>query len=129
MNPTNVLSAPNKNSNPPFDRDHTGLQQACQPSAQAVPDQDILPGSGRHPAPSYFIERIDIDKVFIQVMVSPGEEAHTYEPMPEQMKDLSIADLFFTIGIEYEATWIHASKDINPNLSFIASPRASTKFP
>ncbi len=102
---------------------------ACQPSAQAVPDQDILQVVASILPQAYFIERIGGDKVFIQVMVSPGEEAHTYEPMPEQMKDLSIADLFFTIGIEYEATWIPRFKDINPNLSFIDTTEGINKIP
>jgi len=62
-------------------------------------------------------------------MVGPGEEAHTYEPSPEQMKDLSTADLFYTIGIEYEETWVPRFIDINPDLTFIDSAEGIIRIP
>jgi zinc transport system substrate-binding protein len=54
-------------------------------------------------------------------MVGPGEEAHTYEPKPEQMKALSDSQVFFSIGVEYEASWIPRFVDINPDLKIVNS--------
>lgn len=70
---------------------------------------------------AYFVERIAGDAVAINVMVGPGEEAHTYEPTPEQMKSLNQSPIFFSIGVEYENSWIPRFKDINPNLKVVDS--------
>jgi zinc transport system substrate-binding protein len=55
---------------------------------------------------AYFVERIGGDLVSVNVMVSPGSDAHTYEPKPEQMMSLSQSVLFFSIGVEYEDAWL-----------------------
>ena len=102
---------------------------ACQPSEQSEQDLNKIQVVVSILPQAYFVERIGGDQVAIQVMVSPGEEAHTYEPTPEQMKALSTADLFFTIGIEYEDTWIPRFKDINPELTFVDSTKGITRIP
>jgi zinc transport system substrate-binding protein len=70
---------------------------------------------------AYFVERIGGEAVEINVMVGPGEEAHTYEPSPEQMITLSDSVIFFTIGVEYEEIWVPRFKDINPDMTIIDS--------
>lgn len=102
---------------------------ACQPSEQPKQDLNKIQVMVSILPQAYFVERIGGDQVAIQVMVSPGEEAHTYEPTPEQMKALSTADLFFTIGIEYEDTWIPRFEDINPELTFVDSTEGITRIP
>lgn len=102
---------------------------ACQPSEQPIQDLKKIQVMVSILPQAYFVERIGGDQVAIQVMVSPGEEAHTYEPTPEQMKALSTADLFFTIGIEYEDTWIPRFKDINPELTFVDNTEGITRIP
>ncbi len=98
------------------------ISAACQPTAQ---DQDqnedtmqvtvsILPQA-------YFVKRIAGNAVKVNVMVKPGEEAHTYEPKPEQMKFLNESQIFFSIGVEYEASWIPRFEDINPNMEILNS--------
>lgn len=98
------------------------LLSACNPASQTS-DQgngalsvtvSILPQA-------YFVERIGGEKVSVNVMVGPGEEAHTYEPKPEQMKTLSNSAVFFSIGVEYEDTWIPRFQDINPEMMIIDS--------
>lgn len=102
---------------------------ACQTSTQPEQNQDDLQVIVSILPQAYFVERIGADQVSVQVMVGPGEEAHTYEPSPEQMKDLSTADLFFTIGIEYEETWVPRFIDINPDLTFIDSAEGIIRIP
>ncbi len=78
---------------------------------------------------AYFVERIGGDAVEVNVMVGPGEEAHTYEPDPEQMKALSDANVFFSIGVEYEDNWLPRFEDINPNLLIVDSADGIQRIP
>ncbi|MDI6797356.1 MAG: zinc ABC transporter substrate-binding protein, partial [Desulfatibacillaceae bacterium] len=54
----------------------------------------------------YFVERIGAGLVDVSVLVAPGASPHVYEPRPMQMKALSEADLFFAIGVPFEAVWL-----------------------
>lgn len=91
----------------------TGEQdvQAEQPLQVTV---SILPQA-------YFVERIAGDLAAINVMVGPGDDAHTYEPKPDQMIALSESSLFFSIGIEYEESWLPRFEDVNPEMEIIDS--------
>ena len=44
----------------------------------------------------------------VSLLLPPGVEAHTYEPTPSQLKQLSEADLYIKAnsGIEFEITWM-----------------------
>jgi zinc transport system substrate-binding protein len=68
---------------------------------------------------AYFVQRIAGDLVAVNVMVGPGDDAHTYEPKPEQMVALSESVLFFSIGIEYEEAWLPRFEDTNPDMDII----------
>ena len=64
-----------------------------------------------------FLKAIGGDKVNITLMVKPGNSPHTYEPKPSQMVNINRADIYFTIGIEFEKVWL--PKFINQNKSMI----------
>lgn len=55
------------------------------------------------PPQAYFVERIGGAHVNVHVMVKPGQSPHTYEPTPALIKELSGADLYFTVGLPFEA--------------------------
>lgn len=95
-----------QNTNPQDTRDVNALQVTVS----------ILPQA-------FFVERIGGDAVNVNVMVGPGEEAHTYEPSPEQMKTLSNSTIFFTIGVEYEDIWVPRFRDINADMIIIDSTK------
>ena len=76
----------------------------------------------------YFVERIGGDLVDVNVMVGPGEEPHTFEPQPSQMKALSSSQIYFTIGIEFENAWLNKFKDTNPTLQFVDSSAGIEKI-
>lgn len=78
---------------------------------------------------AYFVERIGGDAVSVNVMVGPGEEPHTYEPKPDQMRALSDSQLFFTIGTEYEAAWLPRFRDVNPTMTFVDSAAGIQRLP
>lgn len=53
-----------------------------------------------------FVERIGGDRVDVQVMVEPGKSPATYSPTPRQVSALGGADVFFTIGVAFERTFL-----------------------
>jgi zinc transport system substrate-binding protein len=97
------------------------LVTACQGSQESGNEETSLVVTVSIPPQAYFVDRVAGDAVTVNVMVGPGEEPHTYEPSPEQMKTLSSSQIFFSIGVEYEETWIPRFKDINPELTVIDS--------
>jgi len=102
---------------------------ACQPSAEGETDGDTYQVTVSILPQTYFVERIAGDMVTVNVMVGPGEEAHTYEPTPEQMKALTNSSLFFTIGVEYETTWLPRFEDINPDMLVVDSAAGIERIP
>jgi zinc transport system substrate-binding protein len=66
-----------------------------------------------------FVEKIGGDKVNVSLMVSPGNSPHTYEPKASQMKDISKADLYFAMDVEFEHTWIPKFQSQNKNMQVI----------
>lgn len=80
------------------------------------------------PPQAYFVRRIAGDLAAVNVMVGPGEEPHTYEPTPEQMKELTHSKIFFSIGVEYEDTWLPRFEEINPELWVVDSSAGITRI-
>jgi zinc transport system substrate-binding protein len=97
------------------------ILSACQPNQSTQPEDESLLVTVSIPPLAYFVERIGGDQVEVNTMVGPGEEAHTYEPKPDQMKALSDSPIFFSIGIEYEESWVPRFMDINPDLLVVDS--------
>lgn len=71
----------------------------------------------------YFLEAIGGENVKVSIMVEPGQSPHNYEPKPAQMRELSNAQLYFTIGIEFEKAWLPKFKDQNKNLKIVDSSK------
>ncbi|MDY6874174.1 MAG: zinc ABC transporter substrate-binding protein [Chloroflexota bacterium] len=96
---------------------------ACQP---AIPDSNA-DGAGVPTVTvsilplAYFVERIAGETVNVNVMVGPGENAHTYAPTPEQMKALEGSVIFFSIGVDYEEIWLPRFEEINPDMLIVDS--------
>jgi len=103
---------------------------ACQPSnTGSSTNEENLQVTVSILPQAYFVERIAGDLVDVNVMVGPGEEAHTYEPKPEQMKSLTQSQILFTIGLEYENIWVPRFEDINPSLKIIDSAEGIQRIP
>ncbi|WP_428026941.1 metal ABC transporter solute-binding protein, Zn/Mn family [Arcobacter sp.] len=71
------------------------------------------------PPQKYFIEKIAKDKIFVNIMVQPGFSPATYEPKTSQMKDLINSDIYFSIGVPFEESWLSKFRDINKNMLII----------
>ena len=54
------------------------------------------------PPQAYVVEAIAGDSVSVEVLLSPGQSPHTYEPTPKQVARLAEADLYFAIGLPFE---------------------------
>jgi zinc transport system substrate-binding protein len=63
-----------------------------------------------------FLKKIGGDKVNISVMVKQGSSPHSYEPKPSQMRNINNADIYFSIGIDFEDTWLNKFKDLNTDM-------------
>ncbi len=68
-----------------------------------------------------FVRQIGGDKVDITVMVPPGANPHSYEPMTSQMVALSKAKVYVKVGtpIEFELTWMDKLVQQNPHMLVI----------
>lgn len=66
-----------------------------------------------------FVEAIGGDKVNVALMVKPGNSPHTYEPKPSQMRDISKADIYFSIGVEFENIWLPKFTNQNKKMKVI----------
>jgi zinc transport system substrate-binding protein len=67
----------------------------------------------------YFVERIGGDHVTANVMVEPGASPATYEPKPEQMKALSDAAAYFSIGVPFESAWLDRIAAANEDMVMV----------
>lgn len=66
-----------------------------------------------------FVKAIGGDKVNVSLMVQPGNSPHTYEPKPSQMIEITKADLYFAIDVEFEHIWLPKLKNLNPKMQII----------
>ena len=66
-----------------------------------------------------FVNKIAKDMVDVTLMVTPGSSPHSYEPKASQMMALSKADLYFSIGVEFENIWLERFKTQTPQLKFV----------
>jgi zinc transport system substrate-binding protein len=54
------------------------------------------------PPIAYIVEKIGGEHVDVDVLISPGQNPHTFEPTPSQVVKLNRSDLLFTIGLPFE---------------------------
>lgn len=71
------------------------------------------------PPQKWLVERIASDLVSVQSMVKPGDDAHTYEPTPQQMVELAQTDIYFTIGVEFEHAWMPRLSNANRSMRVV----------
>ena len=76
----------------------------------------------------YFVEKIGGDLVEINLMVQPGASPTTYEPKPRQMVSLAGTDIYFAIGVPFEATWLGKIATTNPDLLVVRTESGIEKI-
>jgi zinc transport system substrate-binding protein len=70
-----------------------------------------------------FVEQIGRDKVEVTVMVPPGASPHSYEPKPDQLREVSLAEMFVVAGsgVEFELVWMEKLMGINREMMVVNS--------
>ena len=74
-----------------------------------------------------FVEKIGGDKVDTSIMVEAGSSPHNYSPKPSQMRSVSRADIYFTIGVEFEEIWLTKFTNQNRDLTVVDSTEGIEK--
>ena len=64
----------------------------------------------------YFVEKIGKERVEVNVLVKPGKSPATYAPAPDQIKKLSMSDIYFKISVPFENSILHKIQSINKTL-------------
>ena len=67
----------------------------------------------------YFVERIGGEYVDVSVMVLPGSSPASYEPKPEQLRALSRAAAYMSIGVPFEDAWLDRIASANPDMLMV----------
>ena len=61
--------------------------------------------------PEYdFLRQIGGDRIDLKMLLKPGAESHSYEPTPQDMKDVADSDMFVYVGGDSDA-WISSIMD------------------
>jgi len=68
------------------------------------------------PPQKYFVGKIAGPLAEVHVMVTPGADAHTFEPKPSQMAQAAKAKLYLAQRVEFELTWLPRLVKTNPQL-------------
>jgi len=76
-----------------------------------------------------FVKKIAGDLVDVTVMVAPGSSPATYEPKPSQMKKITKAQIYFSIGVPFEKAWLPRFKAQNPNMLLYDTSKGIKKLP
>lgn len=74
------------------------------------------------------LEKIVQDRANVVVMVEKGQSPHSYEPKPSQMKELSHANVYFSIGVEFEDVWMPKFTSQNSSLVVVKSDKGIEKI-
>jgi zinc transport system substrate-binding protein len=77
----------------------------------------------------FFVEQIAKDLVDVQVMVEPGARPATYEPKPAQMAAISASQIYFSIGVPFEKTWLTKIASANPKMRIVHTEHGIQKMP
>ncbi len=78
-----------------------------------------------------FVKRVGGDRVNVMVMVPQGADPHTYEPLPNQMKQVQDAKIYFIVGsgIEFELAWMDKLTAINPQMEVVNTSQGIELLP
>lgn len=95
----------------------------------ANPNDDVLRVTVSIAPQQYFVERVGGDRVTVTVMVPSGSDPHTYEPRPGQMRGLSAADLYLTIGEGFEQAWMARFRAVNADMLVVDTFAGIERYP
>lgn len=65
------------------------------------------------------VENVGGEQVMVSSMVRAGFSPATYTPTPKQLITLEQADVYFRIGVAFEASWMARMQSVNPDMQLI----------
>ena len=71
------------------------------------------------PPQAWFVSQIAGDKAGTLVIVSPGQNPHTYEPTPRQLQSLTTASAWILSGLDFEISLLPRVEPLFPNLLIV----------
>lgn len=77
----------------------------------------------------FFVEKIAGPLAEVSVMVSPGADAHSYEPKPSQMAKAAGARLYFAQGVDFERVWLERLAASNKGMKVVDTLEGITLLP
>lgn len=100
----------------------TGYTANNKPEVLAITDNsETLDLVVSIPPQEYFVRKIAGEKAEVTVLVQPGSEIHTYEPVPQQLVAVSQSDGYIAVGVGLETRWLSKIESLNPDLVIINS--------
>jgi zinc transport system substrate-binding protein len=82
-------------------------------------ERDVLTVAVSIAPQAYLVERVGGPRIRTQVMVGPGASPATYEPKASQLRDLARADVYVSIGVPFETTWMKRFAAANPRMQIV----------
>ena len=78
-----------------------------------------------------FVKAVGGDKVDVTLMVPSGADPHTYEPLANQLSQVSNAKMYAELGtpIEFEVNYMDKMKAINPNMLMLNTSKGIDLIP
>lgn len=68
------------------------------------------------PPQRWLVRQLAGDRVDVGLLLSPGQNPHTFEPTARQVRDVSSADRYLSIGLPFEQAVISKVRGMNRNL-------------
>ncbi len=79
------------------------------------------------PPQAWLVRRLAGEDAEVQTLLTPGANLHTYEPDARQVKKLSEAALYLTVGIPFEVTLAARARRLNPGMRVAAMDKGIVK--
>jgi zinc transport system substrate-binding protein len=78
-----------------------------------------------------WVNAVGGDKVNVTLMVPSGSDPHTYEPLPNQLTQVSNAKMYIEVGssIEFENNYMDKIKEANPNMLVVNASQGIKLIP
>ncbi|WP_017296126.1 metal ABC transporter solute-binding protein, Zn/Mn family [Geminocystis herdmanii] len=110
------------------EKDTSSISSEIENSA-SNPDENKLNLTVSILPQKYFVEKIGGELVSVNVMVGSGMVAETYEPLAQQLANLSQSSAYISIGVPFEQAWLEKIKSANPQIPVINSGEGIDKIP
>jgi zinc transport system substrate-binding protein len=101
------------------------LAASCSPAGRSTTSGQVRVFVSIPPQ-AYLVEQLGGSRVHVDVLVSPGQSPHTFEPTPGQMAALAEAQLYCRVGLPFEDRLLKRLGASLPHLKVIDTTKGVT---